>query len=580
MAGEVTVANGRMRPAGARRGALRWLPALTLILLIGPVAAGLVGTALPAFGYMPALGGESFDLAPWRRLLTTPGIGEMVRLSVVAGIATTAISLAIVILFFAAWHGTPAFARLQRLLSPLLSVPHVTVAFGLAFLLAPSGWLVRLVSPWATGFERPPDVIVVQDPDGLALIAGLVVKEIPYLFLMTLAALGQADAVRIRTLARTLGYGPVTAWLKAVFPRVYPQIRLPIYAVLAYGVSVVDVALILAPTTPPPLAVQLVRWFNDPDLALRFVASAGALLQLGLVVAAIAGWWLAERLVIRIGRWWIRGGWRAPRDTALRLGAAGVMAAAFAGAFVGLAGMALWSVTGTWRFPDALPTRLSLDSWMRNADALILAGWHTVAVGVVAALIAALLAVGCLENEARHGRRAAGRALWLLYLPLLVPQIAFLFGTQVLLILLDIDGTWLALVWAHLVYVLPYVFLSLADPWRSWDDRYARTATCLGASPWRVFAAVKLPMLLRPLLVALAVGFAISVGQYLPTLFAGAGRFATLTTDAVSLAASGNRRVIGVYALLQMVLPFIAFALAAGIPAWLFRHRRGLRVTA
>jgi putative thiamine transport system permease protein len=563
-----------------RRQPLRWLPAITLTLLIGPVVAGLIGTALPAFGYMPALGGAQFDLTPWRTLLATPGLGEMVRLSAVSGIATTALSLAVVVLFVAAWHGTRTFARIQRLLSPLLAVPHVAVAFGLAFLLSPSGWLVRLVSPWATGFERPPDFIAVQDPDGLTLIAGLVVKEIPYLFLMTLAAIGQVDAMRVRTVARTLGYGPVTAWLKAVLPRVYPQIRLPVYAVLAYGVSVVDVALVLAPTTPPPLAVQLVRWFNDPDLALRFVASAGALLQLALVVAAIGGWWLIERLAVCIGRWWIRGGWRGRADGALRAGGVAVLAGAFGAAFLGLAGMALWSVTGTWRFPDPLPTRLSLDSWMRNADALALAGGHTVAVGAVAALIAAALAVGCLENEARLGRRAAGRALWLLYLPLLVPQIAFLFGAQVLLIVLGVDGTWLAIVWAHLVYVLPYVFLSLADPWRSWDDRYARSAACLGAAPWRIFCAVKLPMLLRPLLVSLAVGFAISVGQYLPTLFAGAGRFSTLTTDAVSLAASGNRRIIGVYALLQMVLPFIAFAIAAALPAWLFRQRRGLHVTA
>jgi putative thiamine transport system permease protein len=576
---------GPARAAAApRRSRLGALPLLTLALLVGPVAGGLVGTALPAFGYMPALGGTRFDLAPWRTLFGTPGLGEMVRLSAVTGIATTALSLLIVILFAASWHGTRTFAWLQRLLSPLLSVPHVTVAFGLAFLLAPSGWLVRLVSPWATGFERPPDIVVVQDPEGLALIAGLTIKEIPYLFLMTLAAIGQSDAARVRTLARTLGYGPVTAWLKAVFPRIYPQIRLPVYAVLAYSVSVVDVAMVLAPTTPPPLAVQLVRWFNDPDLALRFVASAGALLQLGLVAAAIAGWWLAERLAICFGRWWIRAGWRGRRDGAVRAAAAAVLVAAFAAAFVGLAGMALWSVTGTWRFPDALPMRFSLDSWMRNADALLLAGWHTIVVGVAAALVAALLTVGCLENEAQRGVRPAGngadRAMWLLYLPLLVPQIAFLFGAQVFLIVLDIDGTWPAIVWSHLVYVLPYLFLSLADPWRSWDDRYARTAQCLGASPWRVFCAVKLPMLLRPLLVALAVGFAISVGQYLPTLFAGGGRFATLTTDAVSLAASGNRRVIGAYALMQMVLPLLAFTVAAALPALLYRRRRGLAVTA
>src|SRR3546814_19999772 len=73
---------------------------------------------------------------------------------------------------------------------------------------------------------------------------------------MTLAALGQVRADERLAVARSLGYGPVTAWLKAVLPAVYRQIRLPVYAVLAYGLSVVDMALILAPLTPPPLAVQ------------------------------------------------------------------------------------------------------------------------------------------------------------------------------------------------------------------------------------------------------------------------------------------------------------------------------------
>lgn len=55
------------------------------------------------------------------------------------------------------------------------------------------------------------------------------------------------------------------------------------------------------------------------------------------------------------------------------------------------------------------------------------------------------------------------------------------------------DGTLAAVAWAHLIYVLPYLFLSLADPWRALDPRYARTAASLGASPLRVFLAVKLP---------------------------------------------------------------------------------------
>ena len=30
---------------------------------------------------------------------------------------------------------------------PLLAVPHLALAVGLAFLIAPSGWLVRLIAP-------------------------------------------------------------------------------------------------------------------------------------------------------------------------------------------------------------------------------------------------------------------------------------------------------------------------------------------------------------------------------------------------------------------------------------------------
>jgi putative thiamine transport system permease protein len=88
---------------------------------------------------------------------------------------------------------------------------------------------------------------------------------------------------------------------------------------------------------------------------------------------------------------------------------------------------------------------------------------------------------------------------------------------------------------------------------------------------------VKWPILLRPILATLAVGFAVSVAQYLPTLFAGGGRFVTVTTEAVALSAGGNRRVLAVQALLQIALPMAAFGLAAAAAYWLGRHRRGLR---
>jgi putative thiamine transport system permease protein len=180
----------------------------------------------------------------------------------------------------------------------------------------------------------------------------------------------------------------------------------------------------------------------------------------------------------------------------------------------------------------------------------------------------------CLENEDRRGVGRTERALFLLYLPLLVPQIAFLFGAQILFVRLDLAGNWTGLVWSHLLFVLPYVFLSLSDPWRSLDERYQRTALSLGASPWRVLFRVKLPLLTPSICAAGAVGFAVSAGEYLPTLFAGAGRFATLTTEAVTLAAGGDRRVAAVYGLLQALLPLGVFLAAILGPGLVRRLRR------
>ena len=560
-------------PAVRRGDLLSLLPALTLTLFLAPVAAGLIGTWLPAFGYFPTLGGDRFTLAPWARLLEQPGLGESLRLTLVSGFLSTLATFLLTVLLLAACHGGRLILALRGLMAPLIAVPHAAVALGLAFLIAPSGWLVRLVSPWATGWQVPPDVATVQDANALALTLGLVVKELPFLLLMTLAALEQVRADERLAVARSLGYGPVTAWLKAVLPAVYRQIRLPVYAVLAYALSVVDMALILAPLTPPPLAVQVLRWFNDPDLSLRFAAAAGACLQLLVVAGGIGLWRLGELVAARLGRAWIAGGRRGGDGRLTRALTTGLVQILVALAAAGLLSLALWSVTRRWRYPDAWPSAFGLETWARQGPEVAAIGGTTLVAGLLAAGIALLLVLGCLENEQRRGLSLTNRALWLLYTPLLVPQVAFLFGTQVLAIQAGIDATWLALVWSHLLFVLPYVFLTLGDPFRALDTRYARTALCLGARPNRVFWQVKLPMLMRPVLFALAVGFAVSVTQYLPTLFAGGGRFVTLTTEAVGLAAGGDRRVTGVYAFLQALLPLLAFAAALALPRVLLRAR-------
>jgi putative thiamine transport system permease protein len=555
---------------------LRFLPGLTIALFLGPVAAGLLGTVLPSLGYLPALGGERLSLEPWRELAAAPGLLTALCLSLISGFLSTALALALTILLFAAGDGTRTLTRAKRSMTPVLAVPHLAMAVGLAFLIAPSGWLVRLASPWLTGWDRPPDLALVQDPHGLALTLGLAIKETPFLILMTFAALGQVRADDQLRMARSLGYGPVCAWLKVVLPRVYPQIRLPVYAVLAYSLSVVDMAIVLGPTTPPTLAVLVLRWFNDPDLAMRFQAAAGASLQLAIVMAAIGLWRALEIALAWLARPWLVAGGRGGSGRLAKLAAGSGIVLVIGLALGSVLSLAVWSVAGPWRFPDVWPAALSFDGWTHRLHLVAKPAWTTLAIGLATTLVALLLVAGCLENESRQRQRPGRGALTMIYLPLLVPQIGFLFGVQLLLVWIGLDGTHVAVVWAHLLFVLPYMFLTLADPYRSLDPRYARSALALGKPPWVVWLRVKLVMLLRPILIACAVGFAVSAAQYVPTLFAGGGRIMTLTTEALSLAAGGNRRTVGVVAFTLAVLPLLGFALAIGVPAWRFRHRRAL----
>ncbi len=125
---------------------------------------------------------------------------------------------------------------------------------------------------------------------GVSLTLGLALKETTFLLAASLAALNQLAAADHMRAARSLGYRPAAAWLLIVAPQVYAQIRLPVYAVLTYSLSVVDMAIVLAPTHPSPLSLLGLRWFLAPDLALVFPAAAAATLQLVVVAAAIGAW--------------------------------------------------------------------------------------------------------------------------------------------------------------------------------------------------------------------------------------------------------------------------------------------------
>ncbi|MDC4426906.1 hypothetical protein NQ663_20515, partial [Acinetobacter baumannii] len=87
----------------------------------------------------------------------------------------------------------------------------------------------------------------------------------------------------------------------------------------------------------------------------------------------------------------------------------------------------------------------------------------------------------------------------------------------------------------------------------------------------------KMPTHVAPCADSFAVGFSVSIAQYMPTLWLGAGRFPTLTTEAVALSSGGSNGILAAQALWQLLLPLIIFALTALVAKWVGYVRQGLR---
>ncbi len=521
------------------------------------------GLPAVAFGLplLAALGlgvAQAIDATAWTQLFADTQFAPALRLSLWVGSVSMLLSLVSMLWLVTRLHGSLAWDRMQASLGGLLAMPHAAFAVGLALLLMPSGLLSRLLA-LATGWASPPDIATVQDPAGLALILGLVLKEVPFLLWNVAAQLQRvghgAELTRQLQVAATLGYSPTSAWARVLWPQLLPRLALPLLAVWAYSFTVVDMALVLGPTRPPTLAVLAWQWLQDADESMNRQGAAAALLLTGVMAAVALLSVLAWRgLLPALLRRWTRGDRPllvARRFSLLPSAAAGVYAAV-------LALLLFTSLVGVWSYPALWPARWSLDAWQTVATSLPTLG-VTALLAVLSASSGLLLAVAWMETAPAHWD---GRAAWLVFVPMLVPGVLLVSGLYRVTLALGLDGRLGGLWLAHSLYVAPYVLVALAPAYRSFDVRIEQTAHALGRSHAAFLWRVKWPMLLAPLAAAFAVGFAVSVTQYLSTQFIGAGRYASVTTEALTLASGGQRNLSAAFAVLQGLLPAAVFAAA------------------
>jgi putative thiamine transport system permease protein len=549
---------------------------MPVVKVLGPLLLALIA-AVPIGAALWAVGAQMFDAAAWQALWADPQTWRAWGVTLWTGLASTGLAWITVSHVLASAFIRQQLGRWLSHLPAFLATPHAAMAIGLVLWLSPSGWALRLVSPGLTGFDAPPPWFTTQDPWGLGLILALWLKEVPFL-LWVAATQMQREDLRRRwqaeyVLAQTLGRTPAQAFAQIIWPQMAPRLRWPLLAVLAYGLTVVDMALIIGPATPPTLAVLAWQWLSDADLLTQSqgVAAAGWLtgmvLVAGVLVVGLVGAAPSRRMLGHGQRLMLAWAAYLPKPSFVVGWPPNVVWKLILTTYASIwFALTVGSVSGVWPFPQVWPELWTPVAWQQVASSAHTV-WTTLGLGVASASVCLLWSVAWLELAPRRWQQASQP--WFL-LPLVLPSVIWVVGLYSLALHTRLEGQWLGLSLAHAVMVLPYVLLALVPAYQAVDPRQAALVASLGHGRWVYLSRVKWPLLKRAIASAWAVGFAVSVAQYLPTLYVGAGRFATVTTEAVTLAAGAQRSLMSAYAALQMLLPIAAFALAA----WLGRPRR------
>ena len=445
--------------------------------------------------------------------------------------------------------------RLSATWASFIAVPHVAFAIGLLWLVSPSGWLVRIVDALLPMWQGPLQSSWLSSKSAFTLMVVLVLKELPFLILMTQANVQQMPVLRWQQQAQALGYSRRRFWWLIVVPALLRRIRLPLYIIAIYTVSVVDIPLLVGPNAPALLAQAVF------ELNWQFNSNTQGLVHWGSLLLVLVA--VVTLVVLRVVEWvvqrWLSSlaasGKRTPvaQTTGKRAGLPWFWAGLAVIIFMSLL---LQSVQQSWFYPSLWPQGWQWSRWLAEWPYIAPLLYNTWILAVLSATLAWLSAVALLEVQAQRQQHQL-HVGWLAML--MVPQLVLVLGWQQTI---GPDSGLIGLLWSHTVFCFPYAYLTLHGAYHAYPRRWLWQARSLGYGPWAAWFKILVPMLKRPLALAWAMAFSISVAQYLPTQWLAPVTHPTLTTEAVSIASGGDWRLGSVYALAQWASVWIVFMLA------------------
>jgi len=140
---------------------------------------------------------------------------------------------------------------------------------------------------------------------------------------------------------------------------------------------------------------------------------------------------------------------------------------------------------------------------------------------VTGGAVALALPVGTFAALALERGRLRGRHVWaaVLLSPVVVPGVAAGLGFLILAAALGLLRSRSVLIAAHVALILPFVVRSVWVSVRNLDPALERAASSLGATPWRAFRRVTLPLLRPGLFAGLLFAIVVSLNEFVVSLF-------------------------------------------------------------
>lgn len=182
--------------------------------------------------------------------------------------------------------------------------------------------------------------------------------------------------------------------------------------------------------------------------------------------------------------------------------------------------------TGRATIPNALTTQWYSD--LLEDEQLIEALWTSLQIAVVTSIIASLLGLSAAYGLSRYRIPGKGAAQGLFYLPMLIPAVVTGVSLLIWFNRIGIDLGWFSILIAHVIFALPFTLTIILTSFAGFDTRLEEAAQDLGATPWRTFRLVTLPLVMPGVLGGALMAFTLSFDEFVLTFFVAGGGVQTL----------------------------------------------------